>query len=50
MTPGYVLSVVLSLSGSFGLLLTLYAGLLIVLSLTDLLLDTGLGTTSLEAT
>lgn len=39
----------LSLSGCFRLLLALYARLLIMLSLADLLLDSGLGTASLEA-
>ena len=41
--------VILALSGSFGLLLTLYTGLLIVLTLTDLLLDACLCAASLEA-
>ena len=42
--------VVLPLSCSFGLLLTLYAGLLVVFSLTDFLLDARLCAASLETT
>ena len=41
--------IVLTLSGSFRLLLPLYAGLLVMLSLTNLLLDTILRTVSLES-
>ncbi len=41
--------VILALSSSFRLLLTLYAGLLVMLTLTDLLLDTSLCAASLEA-
>ena len=40
----------LSLASSLGLLLTFYARLLVVLSLTNLLLDTGLSAVSLEPT
>ena len=40
----------LSLTSSFRLLLTSYAGLLVMLSLADFLLDTGLCTVSLETT
>jgi hypothetical protein len=39
----------LSLTSSFGLLLTLNRGLLIMLSLTDLLLNTSLSAASLES-
>ncbi len=41
--------VILALSCSFRLLLTLYAGLLVMLTLTDLLLDACLSAASLEA-
>ena len=41
--------VVLTLSGRFRLLFTSYAGLLVMLSLTDLLLNAGLGAVSLES-
>ena len=39
----------LSLTGCLRLLLTLYAGLLVMLSLTNLLLDAGLGAISLKS-
>ena len=42
-------SVVFALSGSFGLLFALDAGLLVMLSLTNLLLDARLGAASLKA-
>ena len=42
-------SIILALSCSFRLLLTLYAGLLVMLTLTDLLLDACLCAASLEA-
>ena len=42
--------VIFTLSCCLGLLLTLYAGLLVMLSLPDLLLDSSLRTTSLETT
>ena len=41
---------ILALTGCFGLLLTLYAGLLVVFSLTDFLLDARLCAASLETT
>ena len=41
---------ILALSGSLGLLLALYAGLLIMLSLTKLGQNAGFGTLTLEAT
>ena len=41
--------IVFALPGSFGLFLTSYAGLLVMLSLTDLLLNAGLGAVSLES-
>ena len=41
---------ILALTGSFGFLLALYAGLLIMLSLTHFLHDAGLGTASLKTT
>ena len=43
-------SVILALSGSFGLFLALDAGLLVMLSLTNLLLNAGLRAVSLETT
>ena len=46
---GLTFLVILALSCSFRLLLTLYAGLLVMLTLTDLLLDTSLSAASLEA-
>ena len=55
-TPGIITGglltflVIFALSCSFGLLLTSYAGFLVMLTLTNLLLDTRLSTTSLEAT
>ena len=42
-------SVILALSGSFGLFLALYAGLFVMLSFTNFLLDARLCTASLEA-
>ena len=45
-----MLLVIFTLSGRFGLFLTLNAWLLVMLTLADLLLDTCLGATSLETT
>lgn len=52
-TPGLIIPklelLILALACSFRLLLTLYAWLLIMLSLTDFLLDTRLSTTTLKS-
>ena len=45
-----IILIVFTLPGCFGFLLPLNARLLVMLSLTDFLLDTGLGTVPLETT
>lgn len=45
---GFVALLILALSCSFGFLLTLHAGFFVMLSLADLVQNTGLGTLTLE--